>query len=127
MSLKESLVYLVPTAISENAGHTMPPYVVEAVKSCQSFFVENERTARRFLKSIWKEIRIDGYRWFVIHQAENEVKVKFIEELRLGHTVGILSEAGTPGVADPGQILVDAAHSAGVTVKPLVGPNSILL
>ena len=127
MPLKESLVYLVPTSIGENAGHTIPPYVVEAVKSCQSFFVENERSARRFLKSIWKEIRIDDYKWFVIHEAENEVRAKFLEELRLGHTVGILSEAGTPGVADPGQILVDAAQSAGATVKPLVGPNSILL
>jgi 16S rRNA (cytidine1402-2'-O)-methyltransferase len=123
MPLKESLVYLVPTSIGENAVHTIPPYVVEAVKSCQSFFVENERSARRFLKSIWKEIRIDDYKWFVIHEAENEVKAKFLEELRLGHTVGILSEAGTPGVADPGQILVDAAQSAGATVKPHVGPK----
>lgn len=127
MSLKESLVYLIPTVISEDARHTIPPYIVDAVKSCQSFFVENERTARRFLKSIWKEIKIDEYKWFEIHETENEVKDKFLAELRLGNTVGILSEAGTPGVADPGQILVNAAQSAGAVVKPLVGPNSILL
>ncbi len=127
MSLKESIVYLIPVTISEDAGRTIPPYIIDAVKACNSFFVENERTARRFLKSLWKESEIDDYNWFTIHEAEPELKGKFIAELSLGHTVGILSEAGCPGVADPGQILIRAAHEAGATVKPLVGPSSILL
>jgi 16S rRNA (cytidine1402-2'-O)-methyltransferase len=127
MSLKESKVYLIPAVISEDAVHTIPAYVTEAVKSCRTFFVENERTARRFLKSLWKEIKIDDYKWFNIHEAETEIKNIFLSELRLGQTVGILSEAGCPGIADPGQILVYAAQEAGVVVIPLVGPNSILL
>jgi 16S rRNA (cytidine1402-2'-O)-methyltransferase len=127
MTLKESKVYLIPAVISEGATRTIPAYVTEAVKACRAFFVENERTARRFLKSLWKEINIDNYDWFGIHEAENEIRDQFLSELRLGHTVGILSEAGCPGIADPGQILVNTAQEAGVTVVPLVGPNSILL
>lgn len=122
-----AIVYLIPSVIEENTLETIPHYIVESVKQCQVFFVENERTARRFLKSLWKEMVIDDYEWHTIHKAEETVRATFIKALRSGKNAGILSEAGCPGIADPGQILVDAAQQSGITVKPLVGPSSILL
>jgi len=120
-------VYLIPSFIDEENLQTIPPYVVEAVQACNVFFVENERSARRYLKQLWKDMVIDAYEWHTIHKAEQEVKEIFKKSLQRGVTIGIISEAGCPGVADPGQVLVDAAHALGATVKPLVGPSSILL
>ena len=120
-------VYLIPTVLDEAGSAAIPPYVTDAVKQCQVFFVENERTARRFLKTLWKEMVIDDYQWFTIHKAEQEVVSAFNSKLNEGLTIGILSEAGCPGVADPGQILIAAAQRADVLVKPLTGPSSILL
>ncbi|MBL0884472.1 MAG: SAM-dependent methyltransferase, partial [Chitinophagaceae bacterium] len=102
-------------------------YILDAVKDCSVFFVEQEKTARRFLKKLWREMIIDNYQWFAIHKAEAEVKQTFIQLLQQGKNIGIISEAGCPGIADPGQILVEAAQNLGVIVKPLVGPSSILL
>jgi 16S rRNA (cytidine1402-2'-O)-methyltransferase len=101
--------------------------VLEAVQRCEVFFTENERTARRFLKKLWKEMIIDDYEWFSIHKAEEELINEFRIKLKEGKVIGILSEAGCPGVADPGQILVRVAQEEGVRVRPLTGPSSILL
>lgn len=120
-------VYLIPSVIDEEALETIPVYILDAVKKCQVFFVENERTARRFLKKLWREMVIDDYEWHTIHKAEKEVMKAFLNALKQNKTVGILSEAGCPGIADPGQILVDAAQKQSALVKPLVGPSSILL
>ncbi|WP_153796550.1 SAM-dependent methyltransferase [Foetidibacter luteolus] len=122
-------VYLVPTVLSEDeiALQTIPAYVLDAVKDCKVFFVENEKTARRFLKKLWREMVIDNYSWYAIHKAEEEVKGRFIQHLNAGDNIGIISEAGCPGVADPGQLLVEAAQQQGAVVNPLVGPSSILL
>lgn len=120
-------VYLIPTVLHEEALETIPAYILEAVKDCTVFFVEQEKTARRFLKKMWKEMVIDDYQWFAIHKAETSVKANFIQLLKSGKNIGIISEAGCPGIADPGQILVEAAQQIGATVKPLVGPSSILL
>lgn len=120
-------VYLIPSLLSEQAFNSLPAAVMEAVKDCQVFFVENERSARRFLKSIWKEMVIDDYGWVTIHKAETEVIAQFGNYIKQGKNIGIISEAGCPGVADPGQILVEAAHRFGAEVMPIVGPSSILL
>ena len=120
-------LYLIPTVLYEDAIETIPPYILDAVKDCSVFFVEQEKTARRFLKKLWREMIIDNYQWFAIHKAEAEVKKQFIQLLQEGKNIGIISEAGCPGIADPGQILVEAAQNIGVTIKPLVGPSSILL
>ena len=122
-----SIVYLVPTVLDENALHTIPLYIIDAVKNCKVIFAENERTARRFLKSICKEIVIDDYEWFTIHKAEEEQKNNFRQKINDGKNIAIISEAGCPGVADPGQVLVEVAQQMNATVKPLVGPSSILL
>jgi 16S rRNA (cytidine1402-2'-O)-methyltransferase len=121
------VVYLIPSALDDLAINTIPRYVVEAVKGCQVIFAENERTARRFLKSICKEIIIDDYEWFTIHKAEEEQKNSFRQKVKEEKNIAIISEAGCPGIADPGQILIELAQQMGITIKPLVGPSSILL
>lgn len=122
-----SKVYLVPSVLDELATNTIPIYILDAIRDCSVIFAENERTARRFLKSIWKEIVIDNYEWFTIHKAEEEQKTSFRQKINEGKNIAIISEAGCPGIADPGQILVDLAHQLNAIVKPLVGPSSILL
>jgi 16S rRNA (cytidine1402-2'-O)-methyltransferase len=125
--MSNALVYLVPSLLDEKGSAALPAYLLDAVKDCQVFFVENERTARRFLKGLWKEMVIDQYEWFTIHKAEQEVQTAFRQKLKEGKHVAILSEAGCPGIADPGQLLVGVAQEMNVTVKPLVGPSSLLL
>ena len=120
-------VILIPTVLHEDADNSIPPYVIEQAKLCDTYFVENEKTARRYLKKYWREMVIDNYQWRTIHKAEDAVVTEFISLLKQGKNIGIISEAGCPGVADPGQILVAAAQEKGFEVCPLVGPNSILL
>lgn len=122
-----STIYLIPTVLDEMATHTIPHYIIDAVKDCKVIFAENERTARRFLKSICKEIVIDDYEWFTIHKAEEEQKRQFKQAILDKKNIAIISEAGCPGIADPGQVLVELAQQMNATVKPLVGPSSILL
>ena len=128
-------VYLLPTVLhdSDKALQAIPPYITDAIKDCQVFFAEQEKTARRFFKKIWRhslpgeDIIIDNYEWHAIHKAEDAVKSIFIQKLQEGKNVGIISEAGCPGIADPGQILIEVAQQIGATVIPLVGPSSILM
>jgi len=120
-------VYLIPSVLAEGATGCLPRYIKETVKDCSVFFVENERTARRFLKSIWKEMVIDSYQWFNMKSVDEAMAASFVRLIREERIIGIISEAGCPGVADPGQQLVRIAQEMQVTVKPLVGPNSILL
>jgi len=122
-----SMVYLIPTILSGNEINCLPSYILDAVKNCSVFFVENERTARRYLKLLWKEMIIDDYEWYNIKDINDEVAVIFKQKIKEGKNIGIISEAGCPGIADPGQQLVSIAHQLDIIVKPLVGPNSILL
>ena len=121
------MVYLVPSFLSDESTETIPIYVLNAVKDCQVIFAENERTARRFLKSICKEIIIDDYEWYTIHKVEKEQINIFKQKIKEGKNIAIISEAGCPGIADPGQILIHEAQKLNAIVKPLVGPSSILL
>jgi 16S rRNA (cytidine1402-2'-O)-methyltransferase len=122
-------VYLIPTVLheEEKALESLPVYIIDAVKKCTVFFVEDERTARRFLKKLWKEMVIDDYAWYTIHKAEENVQQQFSKHIKEGKNIAIISEAGCPCIADPGQILVDVAQRLNATVHPLVGPSSILL
>lgn len=127
--MNKSRVFLLPTVLheDEHALNAIPQYITDAVKQCHVFFAENERTARRFFKKIWKEMVIDDYVWYSIHKVEEEVKSAFLKHIAKGDTIGIISEAGCPGIADPGQLLVELAQSKNVNVQPLTGPNSIIL
>ncbi|MBS1496071.1 MAG: SAM-dependent methyltransferase [Bacteroidetes bacterium] len=120
-------LYLIPCVLAEDATDTIATYVLEAVKKCTVIFAENERTARRFLKSMDKTIVIDDFEWFAIHKAEEEQLQHFIAAMKAQKNIAIISEAGCPGIADPGQYLIKAAQDMHYPVKPLVGPSSILL
>jgi 16S rRNA (cytidine1402-2'-O)-methyltransferase len=120
-------IYLIPCVLAEDAIETIPSYIMDAVKKCTVIFAENERTARRFLKSIDKSIIIDDFEWFAIHKAEEIQLQHFITKMKEQKNIAIISEAGCPGIADPGQILIKAAQEMQYEVKPLVGPSSILL
>jgi 16S rRNA (cytidine1402-2'-O)-methyltransferase len=120
-------VYLIPTVLYEGQTNCLPLYILDAVKQCSHFFVENERTARRYLKLLWKEMVIDDYSWHNMKELNDEVAASFKQAVKEGKTIGVISEAGCPGVADPGQQLVEIAQGMNAIVKPLVGPNSILL
>jgi len=120
-------VYLIPTVLADGATDVLPAYITDAVKHCSIFFVENERTARRYLKLLWKEMVIDDYEWVNMKEVKPETASAFQKAIKEEKTIGIISEAGCPGVADPGGELVKIAQEKNVAVKPLVGPNSILL
>jgi 16S rRNA (cytidine1402-2'-O)-methyltransferase len=120
-------VFLIPVPLYTEAIDTIPPEVLPALQKCQVFFVEDERTARRFCKKLWPQMVIDDYEWVAIHKTEAAAVSRLKAVLKEGKTCGIISEAGCPGIADPGQILVAAAQKAGAIVKPLTGPSSILL
>jgi 16S rRNA (cytidine1402-2'-O)-methyltransferase len=124
---RQATVYLIPSFLDEEGLDAIPSYILNVLKETEVFFVENERSARRFLKKIWKDMEIDRYTWFTIHKAEDVIKQEFLQQIKQGKQIAILSEAGCPGIADPGQTLVAAAQEAGARVKPLVGPSSILL
>ena len=122
-------VYLLPMVLADddNAFKAIPQYALTHIQECTCFFVENERTARRYFKKLWKEMAIDDYEWHTIHKAENAVMQNFIAAVRNNKTIGIISEAGCAGIADPGQLLVHKAQELHVKVVPLVGPSSVLL
>jgi 16S rRNA (cytidine1402-2'-O)-methyltransferase len=119
-------VYLIPSLLHEDGLPALPSYITDAVKECKTFFVENERTTRRFFKQLWKDMIIDDYEWFLMDGSE-VMKKKFKEQLSSGKNIGIVSEAGCPGIADPGQQLIQIAQELNTLIKPLTGPNSILL
>jgi len=130
--MSQAVIYLIPSQLDESGFDAIPGYTTDAVKKCQVFFAENERTARRFLKKLWKvylpgqEIVIDDYEWVTIAD-ESATHNLFKQKINEGKTIGIISEAGCPGIADPGQQLVAIAHKMNAKVNPLVGPSSILL
>lgn len=117
-------VYLIPSLLHEDGLSAIPGYVLEAIKNCQVFFAENERTTRRYFKQLWKEMVIDDYEW---HTIDDNSAGKFKSLLKEEKNIGIISEAGCPGVADPGQALIAVAQEMNATIHPLVGPSSILL
>jgi 16S rRNA (cytidine1402-2'-O)-methyltransferase len=120
-----SRLFLIPCPISEDAYHTLSPQILASVQQCAVFFVENERSARRFLKKLWREIPINELEWFGM--GTEETIPAFQSCIKSGKTIGIISEAGCPGIADPGQELIKIAQEKKVNIIPLVGPSSILL
>ncbi len=122
-------LFLIPTTLGdENPYKVLPADIKPIVQSIKYYFVENVRSARRFLKSIDSEINIDERTFFEINKRTRHVDMlTFFENAISGNDIGIISEAGCPGVADPGAEAVKVAHQKGIEIKPLVGPSSILL
>ncbi len=123
-------IYLIPTNLSESPlSNVLPAYVLQdVIPQLSVFMVENLRTARRFLKKVDKTINIDELAFCEIGKNTNPTEVAvFFEKYAKTQNIGILSEAGCPGVADPGATIVAMAHRQNIKVIPLVGPSSLLL
>src|ERR1700744_4317176 len=121
-------LYLIPVPLADDASaKSFTPYLLETIKSITEYIVENEKTARRFLKEAGLKTPQSE---LVIHDygKHNRDNLKpFFTGLQAGRNVGLMSEAGCPGIADPGAEIVAEAHKRGIKVVPLVGPSSILL
>ncbi|KAA0989388.1 SAM-dependent methyltransferase [Dyadobacter aurulentus] len=120
-------IFLIPTILSEGTeGEVLSPAIIRAITGLDVFFVENVRTARRFISSLKLGKVIDNLTF--IELTKDTPENVTAEALRgLKGDAGIISEAGCPGVADPGAVAVEIAHRLGIKVVPLVGPSSILL
>ena len=122
-------LYMVPVTLGDdNLSNVIPADVIKIVQTMEHFVVENEKSARRFLGSVKtnKPVRELRFQLLNEHTAEKDLPA-LITPLLAGHNVGMLSEAGCPGIADPGASLAALAHRKGIKVAPLVGPSSILL
>lgn len=120
-------LYLIPIPIAEGAVQTLSHEVSTFTGQISYYFVENIRTARRFLRLLHPTLVIDNLHFSEIDKHTGPDTALLRSWLREGHSVGVLSEAGCPGIADPGAELVSIAHSVGAKVVPLVGPNSLIL
>ena len=122
-------LYLIPTTLGEMNPHDVLPQTVKrAIDFIDDYIVENEKTARKFIKSIHPEKVQSSLRLSALnkHTEVSEYNAMIAPCLN-GMNVGLMSEAGCPGVADPGAVIVKIAHEKGIQVVPLVGPSSILL
>jgi 16S rRNA (cytidine1402-2'-O)-methyltransferase len=124
---KQPVIYLVPSLLAEGVTACLPDYLLDAVKDCEVIIAENERTTRRFLKLLDAEIKIDDFEWHTMHKSEADLVPMLKKAIAAKRNIAIISEAGCPSVADPGQLLVAAAQELNCVVKPLVGPSSIVL
>jgi len=122
-------LYLIPTTLGDTSiERVLPPDLTQLITSVSVFIVENIRTARRFLKKVNPAIVIDDLTFFELNQHTDKKEIsRFLEPIQHGQDIGIISEAGCPGVADPGADVVRIAHVQNIQVVPLVGPSSILL
>jgi 16S rRNA (cytidine1402-2'-O)-methyltransferase len=122
-------LFMIPTAIADHTQDiAVPPQVLNRLPEIQFFLAEDIRTARRYLGSLKIYDKIDALNFSVLNKdtKEEELQALFAPVFE-GHHLGVLSEAGCPGVADPGAIAVKFAHRNGIKVIPLVGPSAILL
>lgn len=120
-------LYLIPVPLTEHALHTLSPEVTAITAGLQYYFAENARTARRFLRALHPDLKIEPIVFSEIDKNTGPDLSLLLRWLKDGKDIGILSEAGCPGIADPGAELVAAAHKAGATVVPLTGPSSLIL
>ncbi|WP_300485859.1 SAM-dependent methyltransferase [Flavobacterium sp.] len=122
-------LYLIPTTLGEmNPEDVLPQTIKRSIDFIDHYIVENEKTARRFIKSVYPEKKQPELKISVLNKhTEISEHHAFIQPLLEGQHIGLMSEAGCPGVADPGAAIVKLAHEKGIQVVPLVGPSSILL
>ena len=129
MTIKPGTLYLIPCTLGDTpAEQVLPQHVINIARSLQHYVVEQTKTARQFLSALKHEQPIQTLHFVTLneHTKPGEI-VELLTPLLAGFDVGIISEAGCPGIADPGAALVNLAHQKGIRVIPLVGPSSILL
>jgi len=122
-------IYLIPASLgSDKTNYFLPGLVFSIINKIDHYIVENERTARRYLIKLGIKTPVDDLQFYVLDKHTDPFeKSKFLDPARHGNNMGIISEAGTPGVADPGADIVEIAHRENIRIVPLVGPSSILL
>lgn len=122
-------VYLLPVTLgSTPLSQVLPSYNTEIITNIRHFIVEEVRTARRFLKTVDKNIDIDQLTFYPMGKHTDSTQFQqYLAPLQQGESIGVISEAGCPAIADPGSKIVAIAHNMGITVIPLVGPSSIIL
>ena len=125
----KGVLYLVPNTLGNpDTTETIPVGIKGRVSDINVFIVENLRNARRYLKSLNREINIDSLTFFELNEHTSAEEIpSFLNRVEQGLDAAIISEAGVPGVADPGAEVVRMAHEKGIRVVPLTGPSSILL
>ncbi len=129
MEVKTGPLYLIPTRLGDNAPlEVLPISVKKIIETVDDYIVENEKTARRFIKKISSGKSQAALTIHILNKYTQESELpSFLNACLSGRPVGLLSEAGCPGIADPGADIVKIAHEQEIKVIPLVGPSSILL
>lgn len=127
--MKKGIIYLIPSVISpDTAINVLPQQIAEVVKNTQYFLVETIRESRRFISSLKLGIDISTLRFEKVDKDTIDTKTeKYLAPALKGYNIGVLSDAGCPGVADPGAQVARIAHKLDLKVVPLVGPSSLLL
>jgi len=122
-------LYLIPVTMGESDPmDVLPQTVKRTIELIDHYIVENEKTARKSIKGVLPEKKQSELVLFALNKhTDAKEHLNFIEPLLAGKNMGLMSEAGCPGVADPGAVIVKLAHEKGIQVIPLVGPSSILL
>lgn len=122
-------IYLIPTTLGDSPiDNVIPNYVVDIINSTDHYIVENIKTARRYLIKAGIKKKIDDLTFYELNKHSSpEEYHSYLEPIKDNKNIGVISEAGTPGVADPGADIVEIAHRKNILVVPLVGPSSILL
>jgi 16S rRNA (cytidine1402-2'-O)-methyltransferase len=122
-------IYLIPSLLAEDTQNkVIPDFNKDIIQQIRYFLVENIRSARRFISSLKLGMVIDSLELYVLDKnTPSETLTEYIQLIENGHNVGIISEAGCPGIADPGALLVDLAHQHHIKVIPLVGASSIFM
>ena len=126
---EKGTLYLIPTTLGETEPlEVLPLTIKQAVEGINDYVVENEKSARRFIKKITPRKSQSQLRINLLNKYTEEQELpQLLQPCLEGLPIGILSEAGCPGIADPGAMLVNLAHEKGIRVVPLVGPSSIIL
>ena len=127
--MKTPILYLIPVTMGDTPlDNVLPQYNTEIINRLSYFIVENVRSARRFLKKCNSEIDINALTFFELNQHTKKEEVStYLDPMKAGISVGVISEAGCPAIADPGADVVAIAQIEGYKVVPLVGPSSILM
>ena len=127
--MAKGIIYLIPVTLGNSDFRiTIPEQVTELTRGLRLFAVEELRSARRYLRMIDKQFPIDDTLFFELNEHSKEEDIsEFLEPVLAGRNMGVMSEAGLPGIADPGSILIKAAHKKNIRVVPLSGPSSVLL
>ncbi len=126
---KNGIVYMIPITLGDTPVHqVIPEFNNSIINEIDVYIVENIKTARRFLKKAGITKAIDELTFFELNKRTHEAELPtFLKPITEGKNIGVLSEAGCPGVADPGADIVALAQQKNIRVIPLIGPSSILL